>query len=135
MSLLSTKAQPGSWSSISSRRLQVSLYLTPMHLGDVTLIEAAGRITLGESVASLRDQIHELTSNGRVKIVLNLAQVGYIDSSGLGEMVSAYATVKNRGGAIKLLHLTSRVKDVLQITKLSTLFEVFDDEAKALASF
>ena len=113
----------------------MSLYLTPMHLGDVTLIEAAGRITLGESVASLRDQIHELTSDGRVKIVLNLAQVGYIDSSGLGELVSAYATVKNRGGAIKLLHLTSRVKDVLQITRLSTLFEVFDDEAKALASF
>ena len=106
-----------------------------MHLGDVTLIEAAGRITLGDSVASLRDQIHQLTENGRVKIVLNLAHVGYIDSSGLGELVSAHATVKSRGGAIKLLHLTSRVKDLLQITKLATLFEVFDDETKALASF
>ena len=64
-----------------------------MHLGDVTLIEAAGRITLGDSVASLRDQIHELAEGGRVKIVLNLARVGYIDSSGVGELVSAYATV------------------------------------------
>jgi anti-sigma B factor antagonist len=106
-----------------------------MHLGDVTLIEAAGRITLGESVASLRDQIRELAADGRVKIVLNLAQVGYIDSSGLGELVSAHAVVTNRGGAIKLLHLTSRVKDLLQITKLSTLFEVFDDESTALGSF
>lgn len=113
----------------------MSLYLTPMHLGDVTLIEAAGRITLGESVVSLRNQIHELAEGGRLKIVLNLAQIAYIDSSGLGELVSAYATVKNRGGSIKLLHLTSRVRDLLQITKLSTLFEVFDDEAKALASF
>lgn len=113
----------------------MSLYLTPMHLGDVTLIEAAGRITLGENVVSLRNQIHELAEGGRLKIVLNLAQIAYIDSSGLGELVSAYATVKNRGGSIKLLHLTSRVRDLLQITKLSTLFEVFDDEAKALASF
>src|SRR5215471_5959701 len=106
MSLLSTKAQPGSWSSISSERLQVSLYLTPMHVGDVTLIEAAGRITLGESVASLRDQIHELAAAGRLKIVLNLAGVNYIDSTGLGEMVSAYTTVKSQGGTIKLLNLT-----------------------------
>ena len=113
----------------------MSLYLTPMHLGDVTLIEAAGRITLGESVVSLRSQIHELAEGGRLKIVLNLAQIAYIDSSGLGELVSAFATVKNRGGSIKLLHLTSRVRDLLQITKLSTLFEVFDDEARALASF
>ncbi|HEY7334539.1 MAG TPA: STAS domain-containing protein [Bryobacteraceae bacterium] len=113
----------------------MSLYLTPMHVGDVTLIEAAGRITLGESVASLRDQIHELAESGRVKIVLKLADVAYIDSSGLGELVSAYTTVKSRGGAIKLLHLTARVKDLLQITKLSIIFEVFDDEAKALSSF
>ena len=113
----------------------MSLYLTPMHLGDVTLIEATGRITLGENVVSLRNQIHELADGGRLKIVLNLAQIAYIDSSGLGELVSAYATVKSRGGSIKLLHLTSRVRDLLQITKLSTLFEVFDDETKALASF
>ena len=106
-----------------------------MHLGDVTLIEATGRITLGENVVSLRNQIHELAEGGRLKIILNLAQIAYIDSSGLGELVSAYATVKNRGGSIKLLHLTSRVRDLLQITKLSTLFEVFDDETKALASF
>ena len=106
-----------------------------MQVGDVTLIEAAGRITLGRSVASLRDQIHELAGKGRTKIVLNLAQVAYIDSSGLGELVSAYATIANAGGAIKLLHLTSRVRDLLQITKLTTLFETFDDEGKALRSF
>jgi anti-sigma B factor antagonist len=106
-----------------------------MQVGDVTLIEAAGRITLGHSVASLRDQIHELAGKGRTKIVLNLAQVAYIDSSGLGELVSAYTTIANAGGKIKLLHLTSRVRDLLQITKLTTLFETFDDEAEALRSF
>ncbi|HEY6342581.1 MAG TPA: STAS domain-containing protein [Bryobacteraceae bacterium] len=113
----------------------MNLYLTPMQVGDVTLIEAAGRITLGRSVASLRDQIHELAGTGHTKIVLNLAQVAYIDSSGLGELVSAYTTIANAGGAIKLLHLTSRVRDLLQITKLTTLFETFDDEAEALRSF
>jgi anti-sigma B factor antagonist len=106
-----------------------------MQVGDVTLIEATGRITLGQSVASLRDQIHELAGNGRTKIVLNLAQVAYIDSSGLGELVAAYTTIANAGGKIKLLHLTSRVRDLLQITKLTTLFETFDDEAEALRSF
>jgi anti-sigma B factor antagonist len=106
-----------------------------MQVGDVTLIEAAGRITLGQSVASLRDQIRELAGNGRTKIVLNLAQVPYIDSSGLGELVSAHTTIANAGGTIKLLHLTSRVRDLLQITKLTTLFETFDDEAEALRSF
>jgi len=113
----------------------VSLYLTPMSVGDVTLLEAAGRITLGESVSLLRNQIHELVDDGRTKIVLKLADVTYIDSSGIGELVTAFTTVRRRGGSLKLLKLTQRVQDVLQITKLSTVFEVFEDEAKALGSF
>lgn len=113
----------------------MSLYLTPMHVGEVTLVEAAGRITLGESVALLRDQIQELTVAGRKKILLKLADVTYIDSSGIGELVSAYNTVKREGGTLKLLKLTQRVSDLMQITKLSTVFEIFEDEDKALRSF
>jgi anti-sigma B factor antagonist len=106
-----------------------------MNVGDVTLIEAAGRITLGESVTQLRAQIRELIDGGRTKILLNLADVTYIDSSGIGELVTAYTTVKRTGGMLKLLKLTQRIQDLLQITKLSTVFEVFEDEAKALKSF
>jgi anti-sigma B factor antagonist len=106
-----------------------------MNVGDVTLVEAAGRITLGESVSLLRDQIHELVDRGRTKILLKLADVTYIDSSGIGELVTAYTTVRRHGGALKLLKLTQRVQDVLQITKLSTVFEIFEDESRALSSF
>lgn len=113
----------------------MSLFLTPMNVGDVTILEAVGRITLGESVASIRQQILDLTGSGRNKILLNLASVTYIDSSGIGELVSAYTSVRNQGGALKLLKLTRRVQDLLSITKLSTVFEVFDDEAKAVRSF
>ncbi len=113
----------------------MSLYLTPMNVGDVTILEATGRITLGESVSSLRTQIHELASNGRKKILLNLASVTYIDSTGIGELVSAYTTLANQGGSVKLLKLTQRIRDLLQITKLSTVFEVFEDEGKAVQSF
>jgi anti-sigma B factor antagonist len=113
----------------------MSLYLTPMNVGDITLIEAAGRITLGENVSQLRDQIRELIDGGHTKILLNLADVTYIDSSGIGELVTAYTTVKRNGGMLKLLKLTKRIQDLLQITKLSTVFEVFEDESKALKSF
>ena len=113
----------------------MSLYLTPMNVDDVTLVEAAGRITLGESVTLLRDQIRELLDAGRTKILLNLGEVTYIDSSGIGELVTAYTTVKRQGGSLKLLKLTQRVRDLLQITKLSTVFEIFEDESKALKSF
>jgi anti-sigma B factor antagonist len=113
----------------------VSLILTPMSIGDVTIVEVTGRITLGESVAHVRQQIHALADQGRKKILLNLANVTYIDSTGIGELVSAYTTLKSQGGAVKLLKLTKRVHDVLQITKLSTVFEVYDDEARAVRSF
>jgi anti-sigma B factor antagonist len=106
-----------------------------MKVGEVTLVEAAGRITLGENVAALRDQLQELIDTGHKKIVLKLADVSYIDSSGIGELVMAYNNVRREGGALKLLNLTQRVSDLLQITKLSTVFEVFDDEQKALNSF
>src|SRR5262249_3036805 len=113
----------------------VSLYLTPMQVGDVTLVEVTGRITLGQEVAALRSQLDELNAKGRKKILLNLAGVQYIDSSGIAELVSAYTAVRREGGTLKLLKLTKRVQDLLQITKLSTVFEVFDDEHKAVSSF
>jgi len=113
----------------------VSLKLTTRQVGDVTIVDAAGRITLGEGSSAFRDTIKELVNKGQKKILVNLGEVTYIDSSGIGELVSGYTTVSNAGGQLKLLNLTKRVHDLLQITKLYTVFEVFDDEAKALASF
>ena len=103
--------------------------------GDVTIVDIAGKITLGDGSAMLRDKVKELAAAGSKSILLNLGEVNYIDSSGIGELVSAFTTISNHGGALKLLNLTKRVKDLLQITKLYTVFEVFDDEAKAIASF
>jgi anti-sigma B factor antagonist len=113
----------------------VSVKLTTRQVGDVTVIDAVGRITLGEGASHFRDTIRELSSNGQKKMLLNLAEVSYIDSSGIGEMVSGFTTVANQGGIMKLLNLTKRVKDLLQITKLYTVFEVFEDEATAVRSF
>jgi anti-sigma B factor antagonist len=113
----------------------VSVKLTTRQVGDVTVIDAAGRITLGEGASSFRDTVRELSSKGDKKILLNLSDVSYIDSSGKGEMVSGFTTVTNHGGQLKLLGLSKRVKDLLQITKLYTVFEVFDDEAAAVRSF
>jgi anti-sigma B factor antagonist len=104
-------------------------------VGDVTVIDASGRITLGEGSSTFRENIKDLTALGNRKLLLNLADVSYIDSSGIGEMVSAFTSVTNQGGQLKLLNLTKRVKDLLQITKLYTVFEVFDDEAAAVRSF
>ena len=113
----------------------MSVKLTTRQVGDVTVVDAVGRITLGEGASTFRDTIRDLASNGRKKLLLNLAEVSYIDSSGIGEMVSGFTTVTNQGGQVKLLNLTKRVKDLLQITKLYTVFEVFDDEAAAVRSF
>lgn len=104
-------------------------------VGDVTVITLTGSITLGEPTSRLRDWIQEALSHGRKKILLNLGEVYFIDSSGLGELVSAYTRVTSRGGRLKLVHLNSRTQDLLQVTKLYTVFEVFSDEAKAVASF
>jgi anti-sigma B factor antagonist len=101
----------------------------------VAVIDVSGRITLGEGSSALRDSIRELVSKGQKKILLNLAEVSYIDSSGIGELVSGFTTVTNSGGQLKLLNLTKRVRDLLQITKLYTVFDVHDDEASAIRSF
>ena len=101
----------------------------------VTIVDLSGRITLGEGSVILRDSVRELLGKGNKKILLNLGDVNYIDSSGIGELVSAYTTVKNQGGELKLLNLTKKVHDLLQITKLYTVFDVKDDEAAAVKSF
>ncbi len=113
----------------------MSVKLTNRKVGDVVVIDAQGRITLGEGASTFRDAIRELIASGEKKIVLNLADVSYIDSSGIGELVSGFTTVTNHGGQLKLLNLTKRIKDLLQITKLYTVFEVFDSEATAIRSF
>ncbi len=101
----------------------------------VTIIDLSGRITLGEGSVVLRDTIRDAVSQGNKKILLNLGDVTYIDSSGIGELVSAYTTVRNQGGELKLLNLTKKVHDLLQITKLYTVFDVKDDEAAAVKAF
>jgi anti-sigma B factor antagonist len=113
----------------------VSVKMSSRQVGDVTVVDANGRITLGEGASVFRDVIRDLAAKGNKKILVNLADVSYIDSSGIGEMVSSFTTVTNHGGQLKLLSLTKRVKDLLQITKLYTVFEVFEDEASAVRSF
>ncbi|PYX88617.1 MAG: anti-sigma factor antagonist [Acidobacteria bacterium] len=101
----------------------------------VTVVDLSGRITLGEGSVVLRDTVRDLISKGDKRILLNLGDVTYIDSSGIGELVSAFTTVRNQGGELKLLKLTKKVHDLLQITKLYTVFDVKDDETQAIASF
>jgi len=101
----------------------------------VTVIDVSGRITLGEGSSVIRDKMHALTDHGDKKVLLNLGDVTYIDSSGIGELVSGYTTMTNAGGTLKLLNLTKRAKDLLQITKLYTVFDVYEDEAHAVRSF
>lgn len=104
-------------------------------LNGVTVVDLSGRITLGEGSVILRDTVRDLIGKGEKKILLNLGDVTYIDSSGIGELVSAFTTVRNQGGELKLLNLTKKVHDLLQITKLYTVFDVKDDEANAIGSF
>jgi anti-sigma B factor antagonist len=113
----------------------MDLRATYRDAGVVTVVDIGGRITLGEGSALLRRTVRELLDQGRTKIVLNLADVNYIDSSGIGELVSAFTTVKNRGGDLKLLGLTKKIHDLLQLTKLFTVFDVYSDERTAIVSF
>jgi len=113
----------------------VSVKLNTRQVGDVSVVDVVGRITLGEGSSALRDALRGLVSGGQKKILLNLGEVSYIDSSGIGELVSGFTTVTNNGGQLKLLSLTKRVKDLLQITKLYTVFDVHEDEAEAVRSF
>jgi anti-sigma B factor antagonist len=113
----------------------VSMKASTRQIDGVTVVDLSGRITLGEGSVILRDTVRDLIGKGEKKILLNLGDVTYIDSSGIGELVSAFTTVRNQGGELKLLKLTKKVHDLLQITKLYTVFDVKDDEAVAISSF
>src|SRR5512133_2774946 len=104
-------------------------------IGDVSIVDLSGRITLGDGAGIVRETVKDILKGGHKKLLLNLGDVSYIDSSGIGELVSGFTTVTNNGGRLKLVNLTKRVKDLLQITKLYTVFEVFDDAAAAVRSF
>jgi anti-sigma B factor antagonist len=113
----------------------MSLKLSIRKVGDVAVVDLSGRITLGEASGELRESLKDLLSKGTSNILLNLAGVSYIDSSGLGELVGGFASVSSRGGRLKLLHLTGRALELMQITKLYSVFETFSDEAEAVRSF
>ena len=113
----------------------MSVKLTTRQVNEVTVIDVSGRITLGEGSSLLRDELRSLIGSNRRKILLNLADVSYVDSSGIGQLVAAFTTVSSQGGQLKLLNLTKRLKELLQMTKVISIFEVFDDEKKAVATF
>ena len=103
--------------------------------GDVTILDMSGEVRIGEGAISLRDSIRTLADQGKKKVLLNLAGVKYMDSSGVGELIANYTTVKRQGGQLKLLNLTDRIQNLLVITKLLTVFDSYDDESEALKSF
>lgn len=113
----------------------MSMKASTRQIDGISIVDCSGRITLGEGSITLRDTVRDLLSKNQKKILLNLGEVNYIDSSGIGELVSAFTTVRNQGGELKLLNLTKKVHDLLQITKLYTVFDVKDDEAVAVKSF
>jgi anti-sigma B factor antagonist len=113
----------------------MSVKLTTHQKGDVIVVVASGKLTMGEGTSTLRTKIRELVASGSRRIVLDMADLSYMDSSGLGELISAHTTVTTAGGEIKLLNLAKRVHDLLKLTKLYTVFEAFDDEAVAVDSF
>jgi anti-sigma B factor antagonist len=104
-------------------------------VGSVLILDLRGRLALGDGTGRLKDKVHSVTHEGHRQILLNLAGVTYVDSSGLGEIVACYTTVVNQGGQIKMVNLTGRVHDLLAITKLLTVFDTFDREADAVQSF
>ena len=111
------------------------MQITERALADVMILDLKGKITLGEGDELLKDKVNSLVNQGQRKIVLNLADVPYLDSAGLGEVVRAYTTVSRQGGSLKLLNLTKRITDLLSITKLLTVFDTFDSEDEAVRSF
>ena len=113
----------------------MSVKLSIRQMNDVSVVDVSGRITLSDGSSTLRDALRAMASEGRKKILLNLKDVFYIDSSGLGALVSSFATLTNQGVQLKLLNLTHRVKDLLMITKLLTVFDVYDSEETAIRSF
>ena len=111
------------------------LNISERQAGDVTILDLGGKITIGEGSVALREAIRRLLGEGKNKILLNLGNVGYIDSSGIGELVSSFTTVNRENGQLKLLNLTQKVQDLLAITKLLTVFDTFDEEGDALGSY
>jgi anti-sigma B factor antagonist len=112
----------------------MSLNVKTRKVDGIVVVDLSGRLTIGEPVLLLRETLRVQVNDGVRQFVLNLGDVSYIDSSGLGELVSAYTTVRNKQGDVKLLNLTAKAKDLLQMTKLLTVFDVYEDEAKAIAA-
>jgi anti-sigma B factor antagonist len=113
----------------------MSMKVATRQVDGITILDLSGRITLGEGSVTLRDTVHDVLAKGSKKILLNLENINYIDSSGIGEMVSGFTSVRNAGGELKLLNLTKKVHDLLQITKLYTVFDIWDNEASAISAF
>lgn len=113
----------------------MSLDLKSRESNGITIVDLSGRVTLGDGASALREALHQLADSGHRKVLLNFADVSYIDSSGIGLLVSSFATFNRLGGKLKLLHLGNRVKDLLVITKLYTVFDVYDTESTAIQSF
>ena len=111
------------------------LNISERQAGDVTVLDLGGKITIGEGSVSLRGAIRRLVEEGKKKILLNLGDVSYVDSSGIGELVSSYTTIQREGGQLKLLNLSQTIRDLMTITKLYTVFDVYEDETSALNSF
>ena len=111
------------------------LNITERQAGDITILDMDGKVTIGEGSVALRTTIRRLLGEGKKKILLNLGRVGYVDSSGIGELVSSFTAVNKEEGSLKLLNLTQKIQDLLAITKLLTVFDVYDSETDALSSF
>ncbi len=111
------------------------LNISERQAGDVTILDMSGKVTIGEGSVALRNTIRKLLGEGKKNILLNLGEIGYVDSSGIGELVSSYTAVNKESGSLKLLNLTQKIQDLLAITKLLTVFDTFDDEGEALASY
>ena len=112
------------------------MHIAERNVGEVVVVDVSGKVTLGDGGdAMLKDKMRSLVQQGHKKLLLNLGDVSYVDSAGLGEIVQSYATVNKNGGTLKLLNMTKRIKDLLSITKLLTVFDTFDSEAEAVTSF
>src|SRR6185369_7032965 len=118
-----------------TEKAMAELDLKERQAGDVTILDLSGEVRIGDSSVALRDSVRSLADQGKVKLLLNLAGVKYIDSTGIGELIANYTTVKRQGGQLKLLNLTDRIQNLLVITKLLTVFDAYDNEAEALKSF
>lgn len=113
----------------------MSVKLNIRRAGDVTVMDVSGRLTIGEGAGAMREQIHTLIAGGTIKLLINMAGVSYIDSSGIGELVADFTSLQSAGGALKLLGLTKSARELLRVTRLASMFEAYEEEADALASF